>query len=105
MINKQMKIIEDKFKNIKDAHNGFFSEYYHYALEVLRISLGNKIEYFKTASEEMDRLNCTWEESSLKFKSKDLVNEYLELHVKYPMIIRDHDADIELAKAAMNYVG
>lgn len=73
---------------------------------MLSVSLENTIEYFKPASEEeVYWLSCTWDELSFKFKSQDLVNTFLELQIKYPKIAKDLDADIESAKAAMNYAG
>ena len=100
-----MKIIVNKNKNIKDAQDGSSDEYYHQVLEVLRISLENTIKYFKTASEEAYWLYCTWEELSFKFKSKNLINTFLELQVKYPKATKYIDADIDSPKAAVNYVG
>lgn len=99
MINKQMKILVEKRKNIDPQNELLIQKCWDEELIVLNKSLENTINYLKEApEEEILWISEIFDDLVIHFNSIELIKVYKQLQIKYPHIANDIAVDIESAE-------
>lgn len=101
-----MRTLINKRKNINENMYWLIEEIWKQELEVMTVSLDDTLQYLNNAPKEEIALNCeVWEELSLFWKSKELVETMKNLLIKFPDIKSTIECDVQYAEDALNNYG